>query len=75
MSTFTTKILVATDGSEDAALAARATVDLVAETEAKLHLVHVAPSQAYPPPTRSPLLPAAPNGSARRKPERYSTTR
>lgn len=38
---FPTKILLATDGSEDAALAARAAVDLATETGSELHLVHV----------------------------------
>jgi len=44
-------ILLATDGSEDAALAARAAVDLSKRTGADLHLVHVwseATPMAYP---------------------------
>ena len=59
MSTFPTKILVATDGSEDAALAARAAVDLAAETGAELHVVHVGPSQTYPPPAGGPPPPTS----------------
>jgi nucleotide-binding universal stress UspA family protein len=39
--TFPTKILLATDGSEDAALAARAAVDLSRRTGAELHAAHV----------------------------------
>jgi len=40
MENFPTKILVATDGSRDAALAVRAGVDLFSRTEAELHVVH-----------------------------------
>src|SRR5215207_6837721 len=40
MNTFPTKILLATDGSEDAALAARAAVDLSSRTGCELHVVH-----------------------------------
>ena len=40
MSTFPEKILLATDGSEDAALATRAAVGLSAESGARLHVVH-----------------------------------
>ena len=38
-----TKILLATDGSEDAALAARVAAELAQETGSELHLVHVRP--------------------------------
>src|ERR671913_1680155 len=51
MSTSLTKILLATDGSEDAALAGRAAVDLSDKTAADLHVVHVwadVPPPAYP---------------------------
>lgn len=41
MSVFPADILLATDGSPDAALAARAATDLSSATEAKLHVVHV----------------------------------
>lgn len=41
MSVFPTKIVLATDGSEDAALAARAAVDICKKTGSELHLVHV----------------------------------
>src|SRR3712207_5861536 len=37
----TEKVLLATDGSKDAALAARAAVDVCDRTGAELHLVHV----------------------------------
>ena len=52
MNIFPTKILLATDGSEDAALATRAAVDLCNKTDSELHVVHawrfVAPYSAYP---------------------------
>src|SRR3954447_15003520 len=55
MSTFPTKILVATDGSEDATLAVQAAVDLSNETGAELHLVHVGESHPVsPPPVSGP---------------------
>lgn len=41
MSGFPRKVLLATDGSKDAALAARAATDLSIQTGAELHLVHV----------------------------------
>ncbi len=40
MTVFPSKILLATDGSKDAALAARAAVDLADKTGSELHLVH-----------------------------------
>jgi len=40
-STFPTKILVPTDGSEEASLAARTAADIAAKTESELHIVHV----------------------------------
>jgi nucleotide-binding universal stress UspA family protein len=40
MSVFPMKILLATDGSEDAALAAKAAVDLAGKTDSELHVVH-----------------------------------
>ena len=43
---FPTKILLATDGSEDAALALRAALDLAAGTGSELHVVHA--WQAFP---------------------------
>ncbi len=39
-STFPTKILLATDGSEEASLAARTAADIAAKTESELHIVH-----------------------------------
>jgi nucleotide-binding universal stress UspA family protein len=41
MSIFPTKILLATDGSEDAKLAARTAVDLAQTTGSQLHVVYV----------------------------------
>lgn len=38
---FPTKILLATDGSEDAALATKAAIDLSNQSGAELHVVHV----------------------------------
>jgi nucleotide-binding universal stress UspA family protein len=43
MDTFPTKILLATDGSEEAELAAQRAVDLAHRTGSELHVVHVAP--------------------------------
>lgn len=51
MNDFVSKILLATDGSEDAALAARAAVELSDGTGAELHVVHAwkePPHSAYP---------------------------
>ncbi len=41
MNSFPNKILLATDGSEDADLAARAAIELSNRTAAELHVVHV----------------------------------
>ena len=41
MSIFPTKILLATDGSEEAVLAAQTAADLAAKTNSELHVVHV----------------------------------
>ena len=41
MSIFPTKILLATDGSTEAQLAARTAVDLSQKTDSELHLIHV----------------------------------
>lgn len=58
MSTFPAKILLATDGSGDAMLAARAAIGLSTDTGAELHVVHVGESRpVYPPPTTGPPLP------------------
>jgi nucleotide-binding universal stress UspA family protein len=59
MSTFPAKILVATDGSEDALVAMQAAVDLSNETGAELHVVHVGESlPTYPPPASGPPPPS-----------------
>lgn len=58
MSVFPAKVLVATDGSEDAVLAVKAAVDLSNETGAELHVVHVGESlHVYPPPASGPPPP------------------
>jgi nucleotide-binding universal stress UspA family protein len=41
MSIFPTKILLATDGSEEAGLAGRSAADLAEKTGSELHVVHV----------------------------------
>ena len=43
MSIFPTRILVATDGSEDSRLASRTAVELARETSSELHVVYVLP--------------------------------
>jgi nucleotide-binding universal stress UspA family protein len=43
VSPFPTKILLATDGSKEAALAARTAIDLADKTESELHVVYVEP--------------------------------
>jgi nucleotide-binding universal stress UspA family protein len=51
VSTFPTRMLLATDGSEDAALAGRAAVDLSNRVGSELYVVHVLPQvprHAYP---------------------------
>jgi nucleotide-binding universal stress UspA family protein len=57
MSDFPAKILLATDGSEDAMLAARVAIGLAKDTGAELHVVHVGPKHVYPPPTAGPTPP------------------
>ena len=48
MSIFPTKILLATDGSEEATLAAKTAVDLADKTNSELHVVYVGQEYAYP---------------------------
>ena len=43
MSVFPTKVLLATDGSEEAALAARTTIDLAEKTGSELYVLYVEP--------------------------------
>jgi nucleotide-binding universal stress UspA family protein len=57
MSEFPAKILIATDGSEDAMLAARAAISLAHDTGAELYVVHVGPAHVYPPRAAGPALP------------------
>ena len=47
MSIFLTMILLATDGSEEAALAARTAVDIAQKTDSELHVVYVGSSLEY----------------------------
>jgi nucleotide-binding universal stress UspA family protein len=46
MSIFPTKILLATDGSDEASLAAQAATELSKETGSEVHLVYVLPTPA-----------------------------
>jgi nucleotide-binding universal stress UspA family protein len=56
MSDFPGKILLGTDGSEDAALAARVAIGLAKDTDAELQVVHVAETHyTYLPRTGGPL--------------------
>ena len=48
MSIFPTKILLATDGSEEATLAARTAVDIADKTNSELHVVYVGEEYGYP---------------------------
>jgi nucleotide-binding universal stress UspA family protein len=43
MSAFPTKVLVATDGTEDSQLAARVAVELARETSSELHVLYALP--------------------------------
>jgi nucleotide-binding universal stress UspA family protein len=47
MSIFPTKILLATDGSEEAALAVRTAANIAQKTDSELHVVYVGPSLEY----------------------------
>src|ERR671933_335130 len=47
MSIFPTKILLSTDGSEEATLAARSAGDLAGKTGSELHVVYVRPALEY----------------------------
>ncbi|HLI50325.1 MAG TPA: universal stress protein [Thermomicrobiaceae bacterium] len=63
-----TKILLATDGADDARLAARAAADLAGRSGAELHLVHawsIAPPVAYPYELSVPDLPQILEDNAR----------
>jgi nucleotide-binding universal stress UspA family protein len=44
MSVFPTKILLATDGSEEAQLAAQAATELSSETDSEVHVIYVLPT-------------------------------
>jgi len=60
MSVFPTKILLATDGSEDAELAATTAIDLANSTSSELHIVLVEePAYAYVDPSGYPFFPDA----------------
>jgi len=67
MSEFPVKILLATDGSEDAMLAARAAITLAQDTGAELHVVHVGPHHVYPPHTAGPTPPTGTDAEVRRQ--------
>jgi nucleotide-binding universal stress UspA family protein len=67
MSDFPGKILAATDGSEDAMLAARTAISLAHDTGAELHVVHVGPHHVYPPHTAGPTPPTGTETEIRRE--------
>jgi nucleotide-binding universal stress UspA family protein len=67
MSDFPGKILLATDGSEDAMRAARAAISLAGDTGAELHVVHVGPAHVYPPRAAGPALPMGTDEEIRRE--------
>ena len=55
MDTFPAKVLLATDGSEDSALATQAAIKIANDSGAELHVVHVGESiPTYPPLTSGP---------------------
>jgi nucleotide-binding universal stress UspA family protein len=54
MALFTTPILLATDGSEEAQLAARAAIELTNRTDSELHVVHVWSPVGFPPSHSNP---------------------
>lgn len=59
MSDFPARILVATDGSEDAELGVRAAISLAQDTDAELHVVHVGQfHRVYLPATPGPPPPS-----------------
>jgi nucleotide-binding universal stress UspA family protein len=58
MAMFPTKILLATDGSEEARLAARVAVSVANGTGSDLHVVHAAPPEMAAGPHPYPTLPA-----------------
>ena len=67
--TFPTKILVATDGSEEATLAARTAADIAANTESEVHVVHVRGMPVYidPGPEVPRVAPGAAEETVRRE--------
>jgi nucleotide-binding universal stress UspA family protein len=68
MSEFPAKILLATDGSEDAALAAKAAVSLAEDTGAELHVVHVCETHhVYQPRAMGPSLPTETDEEVRKE--------
>lgn len=69
MNIFPSKILLATDGSAGAALAARATVNLSIKTGSELHIVHVAQViPAYDGEPEPPSSSLSPEGPASKEP-------
>jgi nucleotide-binding universal stress UspA family protein len=67
MSEFPGKILLATDASEDAKLAAQAAISLAGDTDAELHVVHVGPAHVYPPRAAGPTPPMGTDEEIRRE--------
>jgi nucleotide-binding universal stress UspA family protein len=72
MDAFPGKILLATDGSEDSALAAQAAIRIANDTGAQLHVVHVAEARpAYAAPTAGgPPMPSASRDEIRQAAQR-----
>jgi nucleotide-binding universal stress UspA family protein len=76
MSEFPAKILLATDGSEDATLAAQAAVGLANDTGAELHVVHVGEvHHVHLPRTPAPLPPNKRKRRSGKSTRRFSTMR
>jgi len=70
MSDFPGKILLATDASEDAKLAAQAAISLAGDTDAELHVVHVGPAHVYPPRAAGPTPPMGTDEEIRQEAQR-----
>lgn len=69
MSILPTKILLATDGSEEATLAARTAADIAQKTDSELHVVHVKGASVYIDPSteRARVLHGAAEETAKRE--------
>ena len=70
MSEFPGKILLATDASEDAKLAAQAAISLAGDTDAEPHVVHVGPAHVYTPRAAGPTPPMGTDEEIRQEAQR-----